>query len=228
MKYVAMFATLLVSLAIKADWKQSAQNPVLSIETTAYRALVNNDEQVSCEHLEFRYSQIANFLKDLDWLTTEMAESSSYYDIYNYIEERSSLNIRTIASKQQFEVSYEVSSDLESANIGIIKATDFEQLVPSQPEGSYSKFSPSENGILHFTTKVNAFDICEKQSIEVLFLSNCPVEVTEDLPCATTGTCKSPYVADWQACLDIKSVRVDLAPLQAELGKRTRVIKRVW
>lgn len=213
------------------SWKHSLENPKLQISKINSKALVATENQVSCEHLDFRYTQTKALMEDLQWLITDMMQSPDYVSVYEYISNRTSLDIRKIASLQQFEVVYKIPAGEVQAGfdaIGVLKATDFEQLTNRNPSRESSKFMIRDDGSLELTTTVNAFDICQKGSVDVLFLGTCPAELTNELPCSDMGLCTDGYVADWQECEKISSVRVHLSSLKQEVGKRIVSIKKEW
>lgn len=211
-------------------WAAMKSQSVSQLTVSHIKTLSEPKEQISCQHLRFRYKELEKILKDVIWLADINAfESPEKMSAHEYIKNRLQANPDAIASRASYQVEVFVTNEqmkLDQASveaIGILGSTNFELFFPENQTGENSNISKKENGFL-FTLQVNAYDICSKSYLDIFILKECPQNTTEKFSCGE-GQCPASLTYDWQACGDVTTYRVNLKQLEGKLGLRKREIK---
>lgn len=226
---LAIFLFQIVCYAEDSAWQASRSKPIANLNISSFEQLTKVENQISCEHLSFRYKELSKILEDIAWLFSKPSNDKKI-EAHNYIMNRLQADPRMIAGQGAFKVHFQLSGSLlkQDSNpveaIAILGATNFDLLFPSANTGSSSSIVGS-NLDLEVATDVNAYDICTKKYLEVFLLRGCPKNETDKFICGD-NLCPASLTYDWQACASVEAVKVDISSLVKKLGLRTREIRR--
>lgn len=231
---ILFFILLLISNFASAEsaWVNARKNPMQALGFSQAKELVPVTEQVSCEHLEFRYSQIMSLFSDLSWLMEKdvFENTKERRDAHDYIQKRLGVDARSVSGRDIYEFEFEVSPsffDDEGANsIAFISNSSFELFEPNEYTGRKVNINKEENNQNYkVKVKANTIDICLNGYVEILQLKDCPTPLAEDQQaCQESGICASPITHDWQSCGQVQVIRMNFSQIKKQLGRRTKKI----
>jgi len=231
--FIVLAMTLILSFPILASDLSLSRSEV-KIQPLEIQFLENPQQMISCRHLHLRNERIKDlfanqvwYLKGIDFSFDENGllfyrRAMDYYkEIWDLAHEQ---EWQPIAAKitAKFE---ELPIDNVPEAISILTSNQFSVVPINFIERSIGHWSYL-NDVWQLEIPVSLADICFKESIDVSFLNQCPINENSNELCAQVEGCKIPKVTRWQDCKSKNTFSISLKDLEENLGKRSSVIRR--
>ena len=228
--FVAIILLFQITAQADSPWQNAQKQPTGYLALNNPKILSKAPNQISCNHLSFRYKELSKIIKEINWLSTVLTKNAlEKSKAKSYIQNRLQADPTTLASGPAYQVQISLGEKVLNSEqgvvtaIGILGATGFDLMFAGKNDSKTTSIEEVE-GDLVITTIIDTYDICSKNHLDVFILKSCPENKTEEFDCGEVK-CSESLTYDWQECRDVQSYRVSLKSLVNNLGRRKKEIK---
>lgn len=211
----------------------SKASTVTMMEMVSQASLVPVNKQLSCHHIERRFQAKLDLIKEMVSVKEDLMDvnGSLYVDFVQYMNHVDSIDLKPIVLDSVFEVEgvllkNDLPFDLNDIDIiAGLNGSSFEQSF----QGDFLSIPfvyENRSDSVFLKAKINAVDICNQKTLDLIFYSGCSKDLFQFDQCETYGICLENRAYDIRSCEKSHIVRMSLTNIAKKMGRRASVLSR--